>query len=128
MKHRIGRTVAACAVFLLAACEPSVAPEPRLEPVATRQIWLLEDGAIDQVLRALHPGQPVDPAQRETIRRLALMMARTPAPPAGSTTPPEPSPAMQQALREIGAAEGDIATIMQILQRVSAESANGRGR
>jgi hypothetical protein len=128
MRHPISRILRGSAVLLLSACEPAVTPEPQVEPLSSRQVWLLEDGAIDRVLQALHPGQPVDPAQRETIRRLALMMSRMPSPPAGTSTLAEPSPAMRKALQEIDAADGDIATIRQILQRLSAESAQERRR
>lgn len=123
MKHRIG-SAGVFALALLAACEPMVSAEPRLEPrpVSARAGFLDTDEKIDAALRALHPGKPVDPRDRESIRSLVAMMDRMTATPLPeSSAPPVVPPAVERALRDLMEANGDEGAITQILQRLVAE-------
>lgn len=122
MRHRIG-SAGVFAVVLLAACEPTVSPQLEPSPAPARTTAFLgSDAEIDRVLQALHPGRPVDPRDRDALRQLGAVIDRiTAAPPPESSGPPSVSPAMERALRDMVAAEGDVAAITRILQRLAAE-------
>jgi hypothetical protein len=123
MRHRIGG-VGVVAMVLLAACEPMVSAEPRLEPqpLSARNMLLGSDADIDAVLQALHPGKPIQPGDREAFRQLGAAMSRmTPAPRVQSSSPPVVSPAIERALRDLMEADGDTDAITRILQRLVAE-------
>jgi hypothetical protein len=123
MKHRIG-SAGVFALALLAACEPTVAPEPQLapQPVSARTMLLGSDADIDAVLRALHPGEPIHPGDREALRQLAAVMDRLTATPVSEpSAPPVVPPAVERALRDLMEANGDEGAITQILQRLVAE-------
>jgi hypothetical protein len=123
MKHPFCRVVFGCAVVLLAACEPALSPEPQLapQPAPTQASFLGTDAEIDRVLQMLRPGQPMDPAARETLRRLFATLEAMPAPAAEWTGASTPAPVMEKALREIVAADGDQATVIRVLKRLAAE-------
>lgn len=123
MKHRICRAALAAAIVLLAACEPALSPEPQLapQPASEEASFLGTNAEIDRLLQALRPGQPVDPAARETLRRLFATLEAMSAPAAEWTGSSTPAPVMEQALREITAANGDQATVIRVLKRLAAE-------
>jgi|GEM_PF-4214171 len=121
MRHRIG-SAGVFAVVLLAACEPTVSPQLEPSPAPARTTFLGSDAEIDRVLQALHPGKPVDPRDRDALRQLGAVMDRMPAaPPLESPGPPPVSPAMERALRDMMAADGDVVAITRILQRLAEE-------
>lgn len=120
MRHRIGRA-GVFSVILLAACEPTVSPQLEPSPAPARTTFLGTDAEIDRVLQALHPGKPVDPRDRDALRQLGAVMDRmTAAPASESSGPPPVSPAMERALRDLVAADGDVAAITRILQQLAA--------
>lgn len=123
MKQRICKVGVAAAVVLLAACEPTLSPEPQLAPLPSpaQPSFQGTDAEIGRVLRMLRPGQPVDPAARETLHRLFATLEAMPAPSAEWTGSSTPAPVMEQALREIVAADGDQATVVRVLKRLAAE-------
>ena len=123
MKHRICKVALATAVVLLAACEPALSPEPQRvpQPEPGYTAVLGTSAEIDRVLQMLRPGEPVDPAARETLRRLFATLAAMPAPSADWAARATPAPVMEQALREITAANGDQATVIRVLKRLATE-------
>lgn len=121
MKHWICQVALAATVAVLAACEPALSPEPQLTPQPAQASPLDGSAEIDMVLQMLRPGQHVDPAARETLRRLLATLDAMPEPAAEWTGSSTPALVMEQALREIAAANGDQATVIRVLKRLAAE-------
>lgn len=105
------------AALLLSACEAgSLGPEPRTAPAP-----VVLNADYDALLRAMHPGQAVDPQRRETVRVLVETLARmTPDAEAG-TGVATLSPSAERTLREFAASGGGAAEIQRVLQRMITE-------
>lgn len=105
------------AAFLLSACEAgSLGPEPRTAPAP--MVW---NADYDALLRAMHPGQPVDSKRREKLRVLVETLARMNPDAEVGTGVATLSPSAERTLREFVASRGGAAEIQRVLERLIAE-------
>jgi hypothetical protein len=115
------------ALLLIAACAPALQPVAAPAPVSAPAALTAEDEAMLDALLKVHFGdRPVDPAARETFRRLMAVAIATPAPPTGTSTPPRPSPEVERALRELQASAGTVEDMQRILRQYVAETQESR--
>ena len=118
------------AALLLCACETAtLAPAPRTSPAPaareTAQGTSLAE--YDALLQAMHPGQPVDPRRRETVRALAETLGRMAADAEAGTGAAALSPSAERALREFAASPRGM-EMQEVLERMIAGRAVPDGR
>jgi hypothetical protein len=117
------RCALAASALLLSACETaSLAPEARTAPAPVAheaaQVSLSDHEAL---LRAMRPGQAVDPEHRATIRILSETLARMTRDMDAGTRPATLSVSAERALREFAATAGGEAEMQRILAHLVEE-------
>jgi hypothetical protein len=116
------RCALAALTLLLSACETaSLAPEPRTAPAPAAQAARVSPSDHEALLRAMHPGQPIDPEHRETIRILSETLARLPTGADPETRSATLSASAERALREFAPTAGGETEMQRILARLIEE-------
>jgi hypothetical protein len=114
--------LAAAAALLLSGCESAaLGPDPLSSPTPAQAPSFVGAVDVDAVLRAMHPGQAVDPAQREQLRGLVAAMSELEVEASRPAAPPAVSASAERALREMRASPGDTAAMLRALELLVAE-------